>query len=86
MSDKKSTVTDLPNDLQQIRKQLTTDIQINALDSIIANCRKGTFHDFESKHATPKVILVSQLALLLPISQQLIDDVKAGVYDEPLNS
>ena len=86
MNGSKSTITHLPDDLQAIRKSLTTNIQINALNSIIDNARKGTFHCFKSKHATPKMILLSQLGLLMPATQKIIDDVKAGIYDEPINS
>ncbi len=80
----KTTQIDLPIDLEKLRPQFKSQSQSQTLSTIILKAATGEYHCFQSKHKSPKLILVSQLSLLLPQTRNIIEAVKSGAYDEKL--
>lgn len=78
---KKSTITDLPNDIKALIPEWEKN---NHIKKIIGFAEQGVFHDFTCDTASPKLELIGHLKTakdirLIPI----IKAVKNGDYDEP---
>jgi hypothetical protein len=77
-----STKVELVEDLAELIKANGGHPKAYLLGDIMAAAQKGTYHDFESELATPKIQLVRDLTGISG-TEQIINKVKNGDYDEP---